>query len=79
MDILILGAGDIGFQLGKRLSLEKYNITMIERDPAKVKRASEQLDAIVIDGHGASHKTLVSAGVADKDIVAAMTNDDEVN
>lgn len=79
MDILILGAGDIGFQLGKRLSLEKYNITMVERDPAKVKRASEQLDAIVIDGHGASHKTLVSAGVADKDIVAAMTNDDEVN
>jgi trk system potassium uptake protein TrkA len=79
MDILILGAGDIGFQLGKRLSQQRYNITMIECDPAKVKRASEQLDAFVIEGHAASHKSLTTAAVADKDIVAAMTNDDEVN
>jgi trk system potassium uptake protein TrkA len=79
MKIIILGAGDIGFQLGKRLSQDKYDITMIERDPAKVKRASEQLDAIVVDGHAASHKVLVSAGAADADILAAMTNNDEVN
>lgn len=79
MQILILGAGDIGFQLGKRLSQEKYDITVIESDPPKVKRASEQLDAIVIPGHASSQKILVSAGVANADIVAAMTNDDEVN
>ena len=79
MQILVLGAGDIGFQLGKRLSQEKYDTTIIESDPAKVKRASEQLDAIVVEGHAASHKVLEDAGVAEKDIVAAMTNDDEVN
>lgn len=79
MQILVLGAGDIGFQLGKRLSLDKYDTTVIESDPAKVKRASEQLDAIVIEGHAASHKVLEDAGVAEKDILAAMTNDDEVN
>jgi trk system potassium uptake protein len=79
MEILILGAGDIGFQLGKRLSQEKYDITMIENDPPKVKRASEQLDAIVVEGHAASHRTLLKAGVVSKHIVAAMTNNDEVN
>jgi trk system potassium uptake protein TrkA len=79
MEILILGAGDIGFQLGKRLSQEKYDITMIECDSAKVKRASEQLDAFVVEGHAASHRILSDAGVASKEIVAAMTNDDEVN
>jgi trk system potassium uptake protein TrkA len=79
MKIIILGAGDIGFQLGKRLSQGKFDITMIESDPPRVKRASEQLDAIVIDGHAASHKVLESAGVGTADIVAAMTNNDEVN
>jgi trk system potassium uptake protein TrkA len=79
MQILILGAGDIGFQLGKRLSKEKYDITIIECHPSLVKRASEQLDAIVIEGHAASQKVLEDAGVARKDIVAAMTNNDEVN
>ena len=79
MEILILGAGDIGYQLGKRLSKEKYDITIIESDPAKAKRAGEQLDAIVVEGHAASHRILNNAGVASKDIVAAMTNDDEVN
>jgi trk system potassium uptake protein TrkA len=79
MKILVLGAGDIGFQLGKRLSQDKYDTTIIESDPAMVKRASEQLDAIVVEGHAASHKVLEEAGVAEKDIVAAMTNDDEVN
>ena len=50
MKILIIGAGDIGFQLAKRLSQEKHDITMIEADPQKVKRASEQLDAIALRG-----------------------------
>ena len=33
MHILIVGAGDIGFQLAKRLAHEKHDITMIEADP----------------------------------------------
>ena len=46
MKVLIIGAGDIGFQLAKQLSLDKHDITIIERDPQKVRRAREQLDAI---------------------------------
>jgi trk system potassium uptake protein TrkA len=79
MNILILGAGDIGMQLSKRLSQEKHDITIVDTDPQKVKRASEQLDALVIEGHGCSCRVLQQANVKGIDILAAMTNNDEVN
>ena len=50
MHILIIGAGDIGFYLAKRLSEEQHDIVMIEADAHKAARASEQLDAFVIEG-----------------------------
>jgi trk system potassium uptake protein TrkA len=79
MDILIIGAGDIGFQLGKRLSQEKHNITIIDTDPLKVKRAGEQLDAMTIEGHGTSHDILKLANFEKMDVMAAVTNREEVN
>lgn len=79
MHILIIGAGDIGFQLAKRLSQEKHDITMIEADAQKVKRASEQLDAIVLHGNGASYRVLQQANLDKMEIVAAMTDSDEAN
>ncbi|MGH1365469.1 MAG: Trk system potassium transporter TrkA [Calditrichia bacterium] len=78
MKILIIGAGDVGFQLTKRLSID-HDITLIESDPQKAKRASEQLDAFVLEGHGGSYRLLREAGIGAADIVAAMTNNDELN
>ena len=79
MNIVILGAGEIGFQLSKQLSQEKHNITIVERDHERVVRASEQLDANVVEGHAASYKVLKEAGIDNSDIAAAVTNQDEVN
>lgn len=79
MNVLILGAGEIGFQLSKRLSQEKHNITIIDKDHQNVIRASEQLDAFVVEGHAASLKILKEANIEKADILAAMTNSDEVN
>ena len=79
MNVLILGAGEIGFQLCKRLSQEKHNITIIDQNHQNVVRANEQLDAFVIEGHAASAKTLREGNIEKADIVAAMTNSDEVN
>ncbi len=79
MNVLIIGAGDIGFQLGKKLLTEGHNIIMVESDPHRVTRASEQLDALVIEGNGASYRVLKRAGLDKIDILAGMTNRDEVN
>ena len=46
MRILIIGAGDVGFQLGRRLSRDQHDITIVDEDPAKVRRAAEQLDGL---------------------------------
>ncbi len=79
MEIIIIGAGDIGFHLCKRLSEDKNNITIIESDPQKFVYASEYLDANVIEGSGCSKKTLKKAKIENADILAALTNNDEVN
>ena len=79
MNILIVGAGDVGFRLSRRLSRERHNITMVEQDPSKAVRAREQLDAFVIEGNGASFQTLQQAHLENVDIVSAMTDNDEAN
>ena len=79
MRILIVGAGDIGFQLSRRLFRERTDITIVESDPARAQRAREQMDAIVIEGHGASARTLHDAGISECNLMAAMTDNDEVN
>lgn len=79
MNILIIGAGEVGFQLTKRLSAEKHNITILEKDPAIAHRAEEQLDALVLIGSGSSYEDLKRAKIEETDIFAAMSNVDEVN
>ncbi|MEZ4864645.1 MAG: Trk system potassium transporter TrkA [Caldilineaceae bacterium] len=79
MRILIIGAGDVGFQLGKRLTQANHDITVIETDPERVKRAREQLDALVVEGTGSSLQTLQAAQVHRVDVIAAVTDNDETN
>ena len=79
MRILIVGAGDIGFNLSRRLAREKADIAIIESNTNRATRAREQMDALVVHGHGASIQTLRKAGVERSDLVAALTDNDEVN
>lgn len=79
MNILIIGAGEIGFQLTKRLSAEKHNITILEIDTVRANRAQEQLDAMVVTGSASSFEDLKRAGIEQADIFMALSNIDEVN
>ena len=79
MNVLIIGAGEVGFQLTKKLTAEKHNITILESDPAKAHRAEEHLDALIVPGSGSSYEDLKRAKIEDCDIFAAISNVDEVN
>ncbi len=79
MNILIIGAGEVGFHLAKRLSAEKHNITILEKDPQRAHHAEEQLDAMVLVGSGSSFRDLQKARIDDAEVFAALSNLDEVN
>jgi trk system potassium uptake protein TrkA len=79
MRILIVGAGDVGFQLARRLSRENHDITIVEQDVEKVRRATEQLDVMVVEGLGDHYRVLERAGLSRADVVAAVTDNDGVN
>ena len=79
MRIVIIGVGEVGFHVAKALSQEDFDITVIDNDPKKCRRASEHLDVIVVQGNGASPKNLVKANVDKADYVFALTRIDEVN
>ncbi|MDZ7377336.1 MAG: NAD-binding protein, partial [candidate division KSB1 bacterium] len=79
MNIIIIGAGDIGYHLAKMLSYEKHDIVLIEKDHDRYTHAAETLDAHVFQGSGTSFRILESAGIEKADLVVAVTDSDEVN
>ena len=79
MKVVIIGGGEVGFHVAKALSEEDYDITVVDLDPVKCRRASENLDVIVVEGNGASPNTLNEARVGDADYVLCLTRVDEVN
>lgn len=79
MNILIVGAGEMGFHLTKRLSAEGYNITLLEKDPDTAHNAEEHLDAMVRVGSGSSPEDLKNANIAEADVFIGLSNVDEVN
>ena len=79
MQIVIIGAGEVGFHAAKALSEENHDITAVDILPEKCSRLSENLDVIVVEGNGASPKILHHANVEDADYVLCLTRVDEVN
>lgn len=79
MNVLIIGAGEIGFYLAQRLEAEHHDVVVVERDPVRAATISAQLDVQVITGNGASPAVLNQARIDKADLVAAVTEVDEVN
>ena len=79
MRTVIIGAGEVGSNTARMLSQEGHDVVLIEQDAILVERASEQLDALVIQGNGASPKLLKEAGIDRSDLLVAASSSDEAN
>ncbi len=79
MKIVIIGAGEIGYDLASVLSKEKHDVTVIDRQKECLSRVIDSLDVLTLEGNATSGKDLVKAGVSQADIVIAVTSIDEVN
>tara|TARA_Y100001968_G_C19440296_1_gene762139 strand:- start:2310 stop:3656 length:1347 start_codon:yes stop_codon:yes gene_type:complete len=79
LNIVIIGAGEVGYNLARSLSKNEYEITVIDIDPMKCKRLKENIDAMVIEGDGGSQRILQKIDMSQIDYLLAMTRVDEVN
>lgn len=82
MEIVIVGAGEVGCNVAQTLSGEGHNIYLVEKDEARAKSAEEDLDVQIIRGNGARPQVLAQAGVTQSgnvDLLIACTDRDEVN
>ena len=79
MRVIIVGAGEVGFHLAERLSMENQDVVIIEMDPERAERASNLLDVMTIVGNGASIPVLEDAGIRNASMLLAVTSKDEVN
>jgi trk system potassium uptake protein TrkA len=79
MRVIIIGAGEVGYHIAKKLSDEKKDVVLIDKDPAKIRRISENLDVQAFLGSGTSPRILRMAGIQDAELLTAATDSDEVN
>ncbi|WP_031484135.1 Trk system potassium transporter TrkA [Maridesulfovibrio frigidus] len=79
MRVIIVGAGEVGFNVARRLSGENKDVVVIDKNSKALTRVSETLDVQTILGSGSNPEILEQAGVQEADIFLAVTDKDEIN
>ncbi len=80
MNILILGAGQVGNTAAYHLATEEANeVTIVDADATVLRELQDRLDVRTVVGHASWPDVLARAGAKDADMIIALTNSDEVN
>ena len=80
--ILIIGGGNIGFNLAKNIeeTLETVRVKIVEKNKNRAEFLAKELnDTIIINGDGLDEEALTEANLDEAETVLALTNDDEDN
>ena len=79
MKVIIVGAGQVGFHIASHLARENKNVVVIDKDPAAIRRVSDNIDVQVVIGSGSSPVVLKEAGIKEAEILLAVTDSDDTN
>lgn len=79
MKIIIVGAGEVGYNIANRLASENKHVVVIDKNPDAIRRLTEVLDVQVITASGSNPKVLIDAGIKETEILLAVTDSDETN
>jgi trk system potassium uptake protein TrkA len=79
MYIVVVGAGKVGWNLGRELISKDNEVTLVESDPGRYATVEEELEHAVQYGDGSELWVLERAGIGRADMVIAVTGDDEDN
>ena len=79
MNIVILGAGQVGASVAEALASEANDITIVDQDREALAALAERLDVRTVAGNAAYPSVLGEAGLADADLLVAVTQSDQTN
>ena len=79
MNIIICGAGKVGFTIAKILSEQGHSITIIDQSSDDIQKIDETLDVKSIVGKATYPSILEKANASEADMIIAVTRNDEIN
>ena len=79
MRVIVCGAGRVGYNISRQLSLENHDVTVVDSSSENIRTVSESLDVQAICGFASDPDVLERANAADTDLLIAVTQSDEVN
>ncbi|MBO7408017.1 MAG: Trk system potassium transporter TrkA [Clostridia bacterium] len=79
MRVVIVGVGKIGQYMVHSLVAEDHDVVVVDNDVKVVEEITNQYDVMAVCGNGVDWETLEEAGVAQAELVAAVTDSDEKN
>ena len=79
MNIVILGAGNVGKIIAEMLCQHEHVVTIVDRDPEVVRRVNEELDVRAMVGSASQSSIMFQAGITNADVCLAVTGSDETN
>ena len=79
MNIIICGAGRVGFTIAKQLSEQSHSITVIDQSSEDIQKIDEALDVKAIVGKATYPSILEKANATEADMIIAVTRNDEIN
>ena len=79
MNIIICGAGRVGFTIAKQLSEQGHSITVIDQSSEDIQKIDDALDVKAIVGKATYPSILEKADASDADMIIAVTRNDEIN
>ncbi len=79
MNIIICGAGRVGFAIAKSLTEQDHSITVIDQSSEDIQKINESLDVKAIVGKATLPTILEKANTSEADMIIAVTRNDEIN
>ena len=79
MNIIICGAGRVGFTIAKQLSEQGHSITVVDPSSDDIQKIDDALDVKAIVGKATYPTILEKANAAETDMIIAVTRNDEIN
>ena len=79
MNIIICGAGRVGFTIAKLLSEQNHSITVVDQSSEDIQKINDSLDVKGIVGKATYPSILEKANATEADMIIAVTKNDEIN